>query len=149
MVDMMHSWFLAVSCTQSHRGILSCGLLVLRDCIYMCNFGCYHAIFPTHWFLSMYVGIAAWNRLCDSLYFGHFASFMIMFFDCTGNHIRCITLTGMADVYIYILLIFVHISGVLQIAWSDETCFHDGLMSFWHWFLSTQLTLTGIDMQCK
>ena len=276
---MIHLRFLAAYCTQSHRGILSCGLLVLRDCIYTCNFGCGHAIFPTHWFLSMYVGIAAWNKctvtvyfawfmimwfdwtekeiefitltgmadvynlytvdICayiwctsdslkwwdlfsrrsyerlalilinsahsdrhrhavrvihgrydasvisrsivhpespwdlvlwspgatglhihvqlwllpcyfpntlvsvdvcsyrsmkqvmrDNLYFGHFASFMIMLFDCTGNTIRCITLTGMADVYIYILLIFVHISGVLQIAWSDETCFHDGLMSF-------------------
>ena len=68
--------------------------------------------------------------MCDNLYFGHFASFMIMLFDCTGNNIRCITLTAMADVYIYIVLIFVHISGVFQIAWSDETCFHDGLMSF-------------------
>ena len=54
--------------------------------------------------------------MCDNLYFGHFASFMIMLFDCTGTKIRCITLTAMADVYIYIVLIFVHISGVLQIA---------------------------------
>ena len=54
--------------------------------------------------------------MCDNLYFGHFASFMIMLFDCTGNNIRCITLTAMADVYIYIVLIFVHISGVFQIA---------------------------------
>ena len=61
-------WLLAVSCTQSHRGILSCGLLVLRDCIYMCNLGCDHAIFPTHWFPSMYVGIAAWNR-CSVMVF--------------------------------------------------------------------------------
>ena len=47
-----------------------------------------------------YVGIAAWNMctvmVCTCFYF---ASFMIMLFDCTGNNIRCITLTGMADVY--------------------------------------------------
>ena len=59
--------------------------------------------------------------MCDNLFFGHFASFMIMLFDCTGNNIRCITLTAMADVYIYkyiyiLWLLFVHISGVFQIA---------------------------------
>ena len=49
------------------------------------------------WYRSMKQVIV----MCDNLFFGHFASFMIMLFDCTGNNIRCITLTAMADVYIY------------------------------------------------
>ena len=120
-VDMMHLWFLAAYCTQSHRGILSCGLLVLRDCIYTCNLGLLPSYFPNTlvsvdvcWYRSMK------QVMRDNLYFGHFASFMIMLFDCTGK-ILDVSLWLPRLMCIFILLIYVHISCVLQIAWSDET----------------------------